>query len=171
MVSIIIISYNTQDLTRQCLESIEKYVDLKQHEVIVVDNGSTDGSAEMIEKDFKFVHLIINSSNLGFAIANNQAIKIAKGDLIWLLNSDTQLTQKGMPEKLEEFFQQHPEAGALATRLLNPDGSDQPSLFHFPTLWRGIKQYWLGRKRWFDKYQPTLPAPSNPFPDQVEDRL
>ena len=104
MVSIIIISYNTQDLTRQCLESIEKYVDLKQHEVIVVDNGSTDGSAEMIEKDFKFVHLIINSSNLGFAIANNQAIKIAKGDLIWLLNSDTQLTQKGMPEKLEEFF-------------------------------------------------------------------
>src|SRR5687767_9484401 len=83
LVSVVVVSYNTRDKLRRCLECIER-----EHEVIVVDNASADRSAEMVEADFPHVCLIRNEENRGFGAANNQGIAIAKGALVLLLNSD-----------------------------------------------------------------------------------
>ena len=80
LVSIIIVSYNTQDLTLECIESIYKFENPKHFEIIVVDNGSGDGSVKKIKDKFPEVRLIENSENLGFAKANNQGIKASRGE-------------------------------------------------------------------------------------------
>ena len=88
-ISIIIISYNTLTRTRNCLLSLYKDISDIDQEVFVVDNNSIDGSPSMILKEFPFVKLISNKTNKGFAQANNQAMKIAEGRYILLINSDT----------------------------------------------------------------------------------
>ena len=90
-VSVIIVNYNTKVLTFNCLSSVFEMVKDIQFEVIVSDNGSTDGSIEMIKENFPQVILIENGENLGFGAANNRALKIAKGKYIFYLNSDTVL--------------------------------------------------------------------------------
>lgn len=129
---------------------------IQDTEIIVVDNGSEDGSVEMVEK-FK-VELIKNKNNFGFAKANNQGIRIAKGEYILLLNSDTEV-KPGCLEKLVEFAKEHSWAGVIGARLLNPDGSIQPSVYHFPTLLRAMKEYWLGQKGTCEKYAPKDKRP------------
>lgn len=90
-VSVIIVNYNTLDLTRNCLKSIYEQTKDINFEVIVSDNGSVDGSIEMIRQDFPQVVLIENNANLGFGAANNRGLKIARGKYILYLNSDTLL--------------------------------------------------------------------------------
>jgi GT2 family glycosyltransferase len=143
--SIIIPNFNTKELLKKCLKSIKKA------ETIVVDNGSTDGSVEMIKKEFPEVIPIENHKNLGFAKAVNQGIKCAKGDYILVLNSDTEV-KNGALKCLVDFARQHPEAGIVGARLLNPDGSIQPSIYHFPTIFRAIKEFWFGQKGSYEKY-------------------
>ncbi len=138
--SIIIVSFNTKDLLQDCLNSVFKQTKGIKFEVIVVDNVSTDGSVEMLRKGFPQVALIENKKNLGFAKANNQGIRKAKGKYVLLLNSDTEL--KGNPlAKLVKFAQGHPRAGVIGSRLLYPDGTPQPSTAPFLTLPRAI--LWL----------------------------
>lgn len=96
-------------------------------EVIVVDNHSADGSSEMVRGEFPEVRLIENAENLGFSRANNQGIKEARGDYILLLNSDT-VVRLGAVEAMVEFMGAHSNAGGVACRLLNADGSIQPSV-------------------------------------------
>ena len=164
-VSIIIASFNTKELTLQCIKSIVDSAKQIKYEIIVVDNGSTDGSVgelTKLTKLTKLIKLVKNSENLGFAKANNQGIKIAKGRYILLLNTDTKV-KNGAIEKLINFAEETPDAGAVGPRLLNPDGSTQPSVFRLPTISRVITQYWLGKNGLLDKY-----SPQGPKPDKVE---
>jgi len=146
--SVIIVSFNTRELLKKCLASI------KNAEIIVVDNASQDGSVEMVKKEFPAVKLIVNQKNLGFAKANNQALRQSQGDYFLLLNPDTQV-KAGAIDKLLDFASSHPESGIIGPTLLNSNGSIQPSVYHFPSLWRAIKEYWLGQKDAYEKYAIT----------------
>lgn len=125
LVLIVIVNWNTQHLLAQCLRSIEESVSRLEGwnvETLVVDNASTDGSVMMIRKQFPWVHLIENQQNVGFARANNQAIRQSRGRYVLLLNSDTEV-RPGALEALLQFMEGHPEAGGCGARLLNADGS------------------------------------------------
>lgn len=148
--SIIIVSYNTSELTLSCVRSIYKYAPDFSFEVIVVDNGSTDDTLKKLRK-LKEITLIQNNQNLGFAKANNIGIKASKGEYIFLLNSDTEIIAPTF-EQLIVFSKEHADAGIVAPRLLNTDKSTQSSIFRLPTVTRAIRQYWLGQKGILDKY-------------------
>lgn len=155
--SIIIVNFNTKELLEKCLESIEqesKRVKEWKIEIIVVDNASTDESPEMVKKEFPKARLIVNKENLGFAKAVNQGIKQATGEYIFLLNPDSEVKSDALTT-LVKFAQKHPEAGVIGAKLLNPDSSIQPSIYHFPTIWRAIKEYWFGQKGAYEKYAVT----------------
>ncbi|MEK7065365.1 MAG: glycosyltransferase family 2 protein, partial [Patescibacteria group bacterium] len=114
-VSIIIVSFNTKDLLRACLAAVAA------GEVIVVDNGSSDGSVEMVKKEFPGVTLIANSQNRGFAAANNQGLKRSHGRYLLLLNSDTEVPQ-GSVEEVTRFMDEHPDIGVVGAKLMLPNG-------------------------------------------------
>ncbi|MBW2706906.1 MAG: glycosyltransferase family 2 protein [Deltaproteobacteria bacterium] len=125
-VSIVIVSFNTKDVTRQCLEHVRKHAAAVKHEVLVVDNASGDGSADMVAAEFPEAHLIRSDENKGFAGGNNPAMKIARGRYILLLNSDAFLAE-GVLEKTIQYMDDHPDAGVLGCKLTDPDGTMQPS--------------------------------------------
>ncbi len=132
--SIIIVNFNTAKLLQACLQSVFEQTVGIEFEIFVVDNASTDDSVSMIRREFPNVHLIVNESNRGFAAANNQAIPIARGRYILLLNSDTKVLD-GAIQKTVEFMQAQPEASIVGCKLLNADGSLQPSCMSFPSVW------------------------------------
>jgi hypothetical protein len=132
-VSVIIVSWNTQDILRNCLRSIYEQGGDVALEVIVIDNASTDGSTEMVRKGFPQVILIENSENRGFAAANNRGIAIAKGRYVLLLNSDTVVLDHAIDKTLS-FAQAHPESAVVGCRVLNPDRTLQPTCFMFPSI-------------------------------------
>lgn len=136
-VLIIILSWNTRDLLEKCLKSIPFSA-----EIIVVDNGSTDGSLQLINSlKWPNLKVIANKTNLGFTKGNNQGIKLAlrqaQCDLIMLLNSDT-IVQKGAIEKLVNFYNHQKDKNlALSPLLLNPNGTIQKEYYmRFPNLWQ-----------------------------------
>lgn len=131
--SIIIVNRNTKKLLIDCLSSIYRTVPPLVFEVFVVDNASTDGSMEAIKSAFPGVVCIENGKNLGFASANNQAIRLSKGRNIALLNTDTVLTP-GALETIVEFMDANAHAGISGGQLLNADGSLQNSIANIPTL-------------------------------------
>lgn len=119
IVSIIVLNWNGKDYTKQCIESIAKHTARKKYELIVVDNGSNDGSIEILEKmkNKKLVDtVILNSANIGFSGANNQGMKIAKGEYIFLLNNDT-LLEKNWLEKMVAIAESHPKIGVVGPNL------------------------------------------------------
>ena len=132
-VSIILVSYNTKEFTKNCLKSIfEKTTDV-DFDVYVVDNNSIDGTCEMIKSDFPEVHLIENKENLGFGNANNLAINVSESKYLFLLNTDTSLINNAV-KILYDFMEQHPEAGACGGNLYNKEGNNVHSYGYFPTL-------------------------------------
>lgn len=132
--SIIIPSFNTRALTKNCLSSIFKFPPNFPFEVIVVDNASKDQSAEMINKSYPMVKVIANKENVGYAKANNQAAKVAKGKYLLLLNSDT-ILNSGILENMVNYLKTHSDVGAVTSKLVNPDGTTQ-YYYHrrFPTF-------------------------------------
>ena len=132
-ISIIIVNWNTRDLLRSCLRSVCEQSGKVEYEAIVVDNASTDGSAEMVRNDFPQATLIENSENRGFAAANNQGMTIAKGRYVLLLNSDTVILDNAI-ERVLSFADVHPEAAVIGCRVLNPDRTLQPTCFMFPSI-------------------------------------
>ena len=130
--SILIVNWNTREMTRDCLASVMAGLGDLPAEVIVVDNASDDGSAEMIARDFPQARLIRNTDNRGFAAANNQAMDIARGDLFLLLNSDTLVHGDVLPASVA-YLDANPQAGAMGCRVLNADGSVQLTCSMFPT--------------------------------------
>lgn len=132
--SIIIVSFNTKDLLKDCIHSLHKATNNTDYEIIIVDNASTDGSPEMIETDFKEVNIIRNSENAGFAKANNQALKIAKGKYFLLLNSDT-VVKEGTIETMVSFMEDHEGTAAVGPKVLNADGTIQSIGRYFPSLY------------------------------------
>ncbi len=154
--SIVIVSYNTLDMTRACLRSVYDNLGAVKAKIIVVDNNSTDGSPEMIEADFAEVRLIRNTDNRGFAAANNQGFAIATGEHILLLNSDTVVLGEVLPRSVE-YLKAHADVGAMGCRVLNTDGtlqrtcSREPSVLNLAIMTLGLDK--LRWPQWFGRYQ------------------
>lgn len=131
----VIVSFNTRKLLDVCLASL--FAGLREAklrgEVFVVDNASSDGSPEMVRERYPEVQLTANERNLGFAAANNLALRQSRGGYILLLNPDSQL-MNGALGKMLSFLEAHPEVGMVGAGLLYPDGRFQHSAFKFPTL-------------------------------------
>ena len=141
-VSIIVLTYNTKDLTLQCLSSLEKTVwGTVTREIIVVDNASSDQTLVSVKKQFPSVTIFRSPANIGFAAGNNVGIKRAKGRYILLLNSDTQCEKDSIPSMVG-FMDSHPSAGAATCKLVLPDGSIDPACHRgFPTPWNACSYY------------------------------
>lgn len=131
-ISIIIVSWNVRDLLVTCLQSLSKFV-LTPHEVIIVDNHSTDGTIEVIERDFPGCAIIRNAQNEGFAKANNQGWQRARGKYMCFLNPDTEFIEDPFPNMVA-YAQQHPRLGCLGPEMLNPNRTHQQSVRRFPSL-------------------------------------
>ena len=152
--SIIMVNFNTRDLLVRCLSSVASARTARDlWELIVVDNASTDGSAEKLSalsSQLSALRVIRNTQNLGFAKANNQGIRQAKGKYILLLNSDTEVG-KGTIQAMLAFMGAHPEAGAATCKLLLPDGSLDPACHRgFPTPWAALT-YFIGLERLYGR--------------------
>ncbi len=145
-ISVVIPSWNTKDYLEACLRSLER-APKPTVEVIVVENGSEDGSAALIETSFPDVHLIVNEVNQGFAIACNQGMRVARGRYVFLLNTDTEIRGDALQE-LYDFLEANQDYAAVAPRLVHPDGSTQRTLQAFPTLATAL---WFATplERWF----------------------
>ena len=162
--SIVIVTYNSAEVIRDCLNSIasgwagealrvsETPKVPNDVETIVVDNGSTDGTPDLIHREFPWVRLLCDHGNLLFAGGNNYRFKHAAAPLIFMLNPDT-VVRPGALRQLADFAAAHPEAGMIAPRLLNPDGTLQHNTFRFPDL----KQAFFG---FFEMLAP-LDSPQN----------
>jgi GT2 family glycosyltransferase len=132
-VSILIVNWNTREIVLNCLDALPTGVDNGlDYDVVVVDNGSVDGSAEALAARTE-ITLIRNDENLGFAAAVNQAYRHATGEFVLLLNSDVDLTP-GALSTLTAFLRAHSDVAGVAPLYLNPDGSSQPFHFLFPTF-------------------------------------
>lgn len=133
--SIIILNYNTKDFLKDCLVSLKKVKNEADFEVIVSDNDSTDGSCEMLNKDFSWVKLVENKANIGFAAGNNRAKDYCKGENVLFLNTDT-IVHKGTLKKCLEYLNENKKVGALTCKLdLLDGGVDKDARRSFPTPW------------------------------------
>lgn len=132
-ISIIIVSFNTKKLLENCLLSIKMHAKGINYEVIVVDNASSESITGITSTTG--LKIIQNKKNLGFAKANNQGIKKAQGRYVLLLNSDTELVENSLM-KMIKWMDKHQEVGIVSCKLVNADGSTQPTGGSFPTLWR-----------------------------------
>ncbi len=138
--SICLVTWNVRDYLRDCLLSLRRARPEIDYEVLVVDNRSSDGTAVSVKTDFPEVSLIQNDRNRGFAAACNQAIRSSGGRYLLLLNPDT-LVPAGSLEEMVRFLDQHPGAGGAGPKLINPDGSLQPSVRGFPTTAAAFRQF------------------------------
>ena len=132
-ISVIVVSFNTRGLVLDCLASVYETIKDISFEVWLVDNKSTDGTVGAVRKAYPDVAIIENEENLGFAAANNQALRQMNGRYVLLLNSDTVLAS-GAVRALYEFMENALEAGMACGQLLNQDGSKQNSIASFPSL-------------------------------------
>lgn len=162
--SVILVNYNVKSYLSQSLESIQKALEPIPGEIIVVDNASSDGSVAMVQKRFPAVRLIANEKNVGFASANNQAIRIAKGRFLCLINPDTLVREDTFHSALT-YLQAHPEVGMAGGKVLNPDGSLQLACRRsYPTPWvaftkvSGLSRL-FPKSRFFGRYNLTYLDP------------
>lgn len=132
-ISIVIVNWNTRALLLDCLASVFALVREMRFEVFLVDNASSDGSVEAVREQYPQVNIIQNEKNLGFAAANNKALRIMQGKYALLLNTDTVLTE-GSLATLLRYMENHEEVGMACGQLLNADGSKQNSIANFPSL-------------------------------------
>ena len=152
--SIIIVSYNVRSYLEQCLQSVQKALEGIEGEVWVVDNNSQDDSVEVLRRDYPWVRLIANTENMGFARANNLAIRQSQSDYVLLLNPDTVVEEPTLRGVLD-FMDAHPEAGGAGVMMHNEDGTLAPeSRRGLPTPWvAGLKM--LGfTKRYYMSHLP-----------------
>jgi GT2 family glycosyltransferase len=151
--SIIVLCWNDLKVITDCLNSVFNETSQIDFEVIVSDNGSTDGSVEFIREHFPKVRIVENRANFGFAKGNNAGIRIAQGEYMLILNPDTIIRDRAF-EKMVAFADKHPEAGAFGCRLLNPDGSFQTSAQPIPT----VGGWLLGALclRWLNRISPRI---------------
>lgn len=129
-ISIVIVSWNTREILHDCLESIKNQTTLS-HEVIVVDNASTDGSQDMIRNSFPDVKLIANTDNRGFAAANNQGLEIATGDKLLLLNPDTIILDRAI-DVMSDWLDTHPDVGCVGCQVFEDPKTIQLTCFADP---------------------------------------
>lgn len=167
--SVVIVSFQVRDCLERCLDSLTRACESLTVQIIVVDNASTDNSANTVRERFPHVQLIENDVNLGFAKANNRGLEIAQGRYLLLLNPDTEFPNEGKNalELMIAFMETHPRAGACGPSLFYPDGARQHSAFRFPGLsqiymdlfpvnWRLRESRLNGRYpvRWYEQGKP-----------------
>jgi len=163
--SIVIVSYNTAALLRSCLDSIARSEGLGTAETWVVDNASTDGSAELVAADFPWVQLIRSPRNGGYAYANNLALRQARGRRVLLLNPDTEVGPRAIADLLS-YLDAHPEVGMVGPKIVRPDGSlDLACRRSFPTpeiaFYRLVGlSHLFPRSRRFGRYNLTYLDPN-----------
>jgi len=133
-ISVIIVSWNAKKYLLDCLHSIVPELSNVQAEIIVVDNASSDGSPELVEKQFPKINLICNKENLGFAKANNIALEKSTGKYICLINSDVVIKEKCF-DVLISYMDSHPDVGMMGPQILDTTGNIQRSCMQLPTLW------------------------------------
>lgn len=151
MLSICIVNWNTRDLLRACLRSMVAHPPTIEHEILVADNASVDGSAAMVAAEFPMARLFANDANLGYAAGNNQLLRAARGRWLLLLNPDTEIDPRLDPRPFDTLVQHlldHPFCGAVAARLVQPDGRTQESCRGFPTP-LALTAEWTGLARLF----------------------
>jgi hypothetical protein len=149
-ISIIIVSYNTVDILRECLTSVMTHCDAVTTEVIVVDNASSDGSCVMVRREFPGVRLVSLTDNKGFGGGNNAGVEVATAPYIMLLNSDAILSCD-IATPLTCYLKEHPGVACVGPRIVLPDGRSQPKTFgNQPSLWR-IAMQSTGLSRIFPK--------------------
>lgn len=149
--SVIILNYNTKELLADCLSSIRRYKDEVPTEVIVSDNSSTDGSQEMVKKEFPWVNFI-EGPNEGFSKGNNRARTLVRGEIVLFLNPDT-IVHKDVFSQTVGYLKEHPDVGALTCKLVLPSGKpDKDARRRFPTPWISFKRLILGNGRdyWYE---------------------
>ena len=152
--SVIIVSYNVRRFVEQCLDSVQKAAEGLDYEVFVVDNDSADDTVEVIGQRYPWVHLIANHENLGFARANNIAIRQAKGEYVLLLNPDTIVAEPTLREAVS-FMDAHPQAGGAGVRMHNGDGTLAPeSRRAIPTPWVSFLKMLGFTKRYYMSHLP-----------------
>jgi len=135
--SMIIVGWNARHYLELCLESLESAPPRRNMEVIVLDNASSDGSAEMIESRFPQVQVIKSVENLGFAKGNNVAIRACRGRYVALVNPDV-IVFPGCLDALADYLDANPRVGNVGPRVLNPDMTLQSTCRSFPTLWNNV---------------------------------
>ncbi|MCH7826812.1 MAG: glycosyltransferase [Bacteroidetes bacterium] len=133
--SVIIVNYNVKDFLQSLLLSLDEALKNITHEIIIIDNASTDGSIQLIRNNFSYVTLIDNNKNLGFSKANNLGLKISKGKYLLLINPDTLVSEDTLTEMIN-FFESHSDVGLAGCKILNPDGTLQLACRRsFPGPW------------------------------------
>ena len=132
MISVVIVSYNTRDILRNCLQALFEHSKGIDMEVFVVDNNSQDGSADMVKNEYPTVLLMANNQNLGFAAANNQAFPLAKGNYIVLLNPDAYIRPLSIQNSIA-FMDKTPDCGLCGGKIISPAGQLEPSARRFPS--------------------------------------
>ena len=159
-ISILIVSWNVRALLQRCLRSVDSSLPTTHYppaaEIIVVDNASSDHTGEMLRAEFPDVRVIANAENAGFSSANNQALAVAQGRYLFLLNPDTEL-RAGALQALYEYAEQHPRVGMIGPQLYYGDGTLQSSRRRFPTLATAFLestrwQQWFPRHRVLTRY-------------------
>jgi N-acetylglucosaminyl-diphospho-decaprenol L-rhamnosyltransferase len=139
-VSVVIVSWNVRDLLQQTLETLYRESRDVSFQTVVVDNGSTDGSVELVRESWQQVRLISLPENRGFAVGNNVGFKESRGRYVLLLNSDTIVLPTTLPGMVS-FLDQHPKVGCVGARHLNADGTLQRSIDNFPSLLNDFLSY------------------------------
>jgi N-acetylglucosaminyl-diphospho-decaprenol L-rhamnosyltransferase len=132
-ISIVIVSYNGRDYLGRCLRSLLEHTRGLEYEVVVVDNASQDGSADMVDAEFPSVLLLRRPSNAGLSTALNEGIRLGGGEMTVLLNPDVELRDNPFPA-MARYLRDHPQVGILGPRILDDDGSLQLSCRRFPTF-------------------------------------
>ena len=136
-ISVVILNWNDIQHLMVCLESLIECTIKRTIEIIVVDNASTDGSADAVANRFPEVKLIKNKENLGFPKGNNIGIRASKGDYIFVLNSDIKVLD-GCVDALADYMDTHPDIGMIGPKILNGDLTHQSSCRRFPSLWNNF---------------------------------
>ncbi len=152
-VSIIIVSYNSQNFINDCLQSIQKY-EGKDVEIIVVDNASSDKTLTEIKNSNVKVKLVSLNENLGYSKANNIGAKKASGEYLFFLNPDTKLLMN-TTDKLIQIFAENINIGLVAPKLVEPSGKTQPSVRKLPTILGAIKEYLFKKEHEYEQFAPT----------------
>lgn len=151
-VSVIIVNWNAREMLRGCLESLRENPHNLRIEVILVDNGSSDGSVEMARAEWTGIKIIEPGRNVGYVPANNIGLRHATGRYVFFLNNDTVLDRNALGE-LVRFLDTHPEAGAASGRIVNPDGTDQGCARSLPSVANAI----FGRRSLLTRLWPDNP--------------
>jgi GT2 family glycosyltransferase len=167
--SVVIVGWNARHYLELCLKSLADAPPRRSMEVLVVDNASSDGSAEMIKAQFPWVKLIRSEENLGFAKGNNVAIRQCQGRYIALVNPDV-IVFSGCLDTLADFLDQNPKVGNVGPRVLNPDMTLQSTCRRFPTLWNNFcsatglatqfknSKFFAGEHMFYFPHDRTLPV-------------